>query len=444
MDPTDDTYERMSKELEEARRALGEAERHYRLIAENTQDFIWTVDLGTGRYTYVSPAVTALRGLTPEEALREPFERSFNPDSCHRIKERVRRALERLSEGGGESVPVCREVFAQPFRDGNEKLVETVLTLVSGPGGVRELLGVSRDVGARIEAENLLRENEERFRGMVEMVPFPLILTTMRDHMITYINRRACETLGVEPRSVIGMQTVSFYANPEDRASVIKELEEKGAVLEREALMKTSSGETFWALLSARLIPYWGDQMVLLVMNDITERKALEGELRRLANTDMLTGIANRRSFMESLRREIMRARRYGRPLSLLMLDVDHFKRINDTHGHPCGDEVLKKLAVTVRETLRDSDLFGRIGGEEFAVALPETPLAGALQNAERVRAEVGRAVVSFGGREIRFAVSIGAAALADGGEDMEGLFSRVDAALYRAKEGGRNRVCAG
>ena len=184
--------------------------------------------------------------------------------------------------------------------------------------------------------------------------------------------------------------------------------------------------------------------MVLLVMNDITERKALEGELRRLANTDMLTGIANRRSFMESLRREIMRARRYGRPLSLLMLDVDHFKRINDTHGHPCGDEVLKKLAVTVRETLRDSDLFGRIGGEEFAVALPETPLAGALQNAERVRAEVGRAVVSFGGREIRFAVSIGAAALADGGEDMEGLFSRVDAALYRAKEGGRNRVCAG
>lgn len=339
---------------------------------------------------------------------------------------------------------MCREVFAQPFRDGNEKLVETVLTLVSGPGGVRELLGVSRDVGARIEAENLLRENEERFRGMVEMVPFPLILTTMRDHLITYINRRACETLGVEPRSVIGMQTVSFYANPEDRASVIKELEEKGAVLEREALMKTSSGETFWALLSARLIPYWGDQMVLLVMNDITERKVLEGELRRLANTDMLTGIANRRSFMESLRREIMRARRYGRPLSLLMLDVDHFKRINDTHGHPCGDEVLKKLAVTVRETLRDSDLFGRIGGEEFAVALPETPLAGALQNAERVRAEVGRAVVSFGGREIRFAVSIGAAALADGGEDMEGLFSRVDAALYRAKEGGRNRVCAG
>jgi diguanylate cyclase (GGDEF)-like protein len=156
---------------------------------------------------------------------------------------------------------------------------------------------------------------------------------------------------------------------------------------------------------------------------------------------DELTGLYNRRHFIELAEAEVARARRTGTPLSLAMLDIDHFKAVNDVFGHPVGDLALRELARAMRETLRTSDVPARIGGEEFVVLLTDTALEGAVAVTERLRERVGRAEVKAGGdRVARFTVSGGVAELALG-ERLDGLLARADEALYRAKEEGRNRT---
>jgi diguanylate cyclase (GGDEF)-like protein len=160
--------------------------------------------------------------------------------------------------------------------------------------------------------------------------------------------------------------------------------------------------------------------------------------LASLATTDGLTGLTNHRAFQESLQREYDRAKRYGFQLSLLMLDVDHFKQFNDQFGHPAGDEVLKRVARILTDESRSDTLVARYGGEEFALILPNCPGEAAVAVAERVRQAVER-----GSWDLRpITVTIGAARLSEHTPDRAALIARADAAMYRAKVGGRNRVC--
>jgi diguanylate cyclase (GGDEF)-like protein len=176
--------------------------------------------------------------------------------------------------------------------------------------------------------------------------------------------------------------------------------------------------------------------------HEVETRKALEVELRVLATTDPLTGIHNRRRFLELGRCERVREERHHRGLSLLALDLDHFKRINDTHGHGAGDETLVRFVQTCSTSLRAMDTFGRTGGEEFAVLLPETALSAACEVAERMRRGVEGCVMMAPDGPFHITVSIGAAQL-DPGEGFEALMARADQQLYGAKHGGRNRVCS-
>jgi len=177
---------------------------------------------------------------------------------------------------------------------------------------------------------------------------------------------------------------------------------------------------------------------------DITERKQMEEELRRLATTDPLTGVNNRRRYSEISERELTRCKRYQHPICVLMLDADHFKSVNDTYGHEAGDRVLKSLANACIAELRDVDVLGRFGGEEFTVTLPDTKLETALEAAERLRAALAETRVELDdGQEISFTVSIGASELKDPAESLLDILNRADAALYRAKQAGRNCVVA-
>jgi diguanylate cyclase (GGDEF)-like protein len=167
----------------------------------------------------------------------------------------------------------------------------------------------------------------------------------------------------------------------------------------------------------------------------------------RLATTDGLTGLLNRRSLDEQLRARFAEASRYGRSLAFVLIDVDHFKKVNDTHGHPAGDAVLRGVAAVVAAQARETDRAARYGGEEMALLLPETDLAGALVIAERLRAAVEQSSHQTGSAELRVTVSVGVSALVAGGPSAAGpeqLLEAADQALYRAKQGGRNRVEAG
>lgn len=175
---------------------------------------------------------------------------------------------------------------------------------------------------------------------------------------------------------------------------------------------------------------------------DMTMQKRIALKLEALAHTDPLTGLSNRRHFIEHAEREVDRAGRYARPLSMLMVDLDRFKLVNDTHGHPVGDATLTHAARICESVLRLNDICGRIGGEEFAVLLPETDPEGAGRTAERLREAVEASELVSGTARIKITVSVGVATLLPGQQlAMTELMRRADGALYQAKRDGRNRV---
>jgi len=176
------------------------------------------------------------------------------------------------------------------------------------------------------------------------------------------------------------------------------------------------------------------------VFNDMVARlRQGREELERLSRTDGLTELPNRRHLMETIEREIRRAQRSERPFTLLMIDVDHFKQFNDAFGHLAGDDVLKRLAGVLTGAMRTVDYAGRFGGEEFTVLLPETPLDGAGEVAERIRARM--AEQTFGDGRPAVTLSIGMGECPTDGESVDTIIECADAALYYAKETGRNRV---
>ncbi|WP_282607333.1 diguanylate cyclase [Pelagibius sp. Alg239-R121] len=160
-----------------------------------------------------------------------------------------------------------------------------------------------------------------------------------------------------------------------------------------------------------------------------------------LATTDSLTGLANRRHFLDKLREEIARCQRYGRPFSVAMVDADHFKSVNDTYGHEVGDRVLKRLSNLMSGEVRDVDCVGRLGGEEFAILLPETEVTGAKIFCERLLTAIRETEVDTDEDVLRFTVSMGLTEVCKGEEKTDVILNRADEALYEAKEGGRDRV---
>lgn len=192
-----------------------------------------------------------------------------------------------------------------------------------------------------------------------------------------------------------------------------------------------------WYLFSEQVMNQ-GD--LLVQAKDITRQKLLENQLHKMALTDPLTGIANRRCFVDSVESELSRCRREQQGVSFLLLDLDHFKKINDTYGHQGGDQALKSVSETIRQTLRQYDIFGRIGGEEFAVFLGNTDLTTAVDIAERLRQAIEKQVIVFDQVSFQVTTSVGLTSLPSSVE-FEQLYLHADEALYRAKQAGRNRV---
>lgn len=165
-------------------------------------------------------------------------------------------------------------------------------------------------------------------------------------------------------------------------------------------------------------------------------------EWRLIASTDLLTGLRTRRDWVQQTRREIALAHRHGRPMSVALLDIDHFKRINDTHGHVTGDRMLEKLSQIMGDKLRSTDIVGRVGGEEFAVTLPESDCAASFNALDQLRASVEQAQTELqDGSTVGCTISIGVAGLTQGEDTVDTLYDRADRALYASKAAGRNKV---
>jgi|GEM_PF-1876429 len=297
--------------------------------------------------------------------------------------------------------------------------------------------------------EQALRRSGENLRIVLGAAPVALVLTRLRDQHVVLANERCAALFEVPLDEVVGQRTRDYYVTPEERDKVIGALIEQGHLDSALVRLKKRSGMEFWAELSGRIVELDGQRCSLVGIFDVTAQKALEEQLRALATSDSLTGAANRRHFVDLAQRERERALRRGSPLSLCLFDADHFKNVNDQYGHVAGDHVLSAMAAAARGALRVSDVLGRLGGEEFAMLLPDTDLAGALVVAERVRAAVATTEVQSGEvrandapRSIRVTISVGVAER-HGDEPIEALLKRADRALYAAKDLGRDCVKA-
>ncbi|WP_148716324.1 sensor domain-containing diguanylate cyclase [Chitinolyticbacter meiyuanensis] len=292
------------------------------------------------------------------------------------------------------------------------------------------------------QKEARLNISESRFRQMIETIPVALILAREPEHLITYINQQGARTFNIPQAGALSLRAFDFYASNEDFSEQLKAVREAQGIRNVEVRLRRWSGETFWASLSMSSVEVGEERTLMIGVSDITERKRLELELKRRATTDGLSGLANRAHFMEVANQELLRAQRFNRPLALLMVDIDHFKRINDTYGHDVGDMAIKAVAKIAQSALRDVDLVARMGGEEFAALLPETTPDLARAVAERLRQRIeGNVVKLENGTEVRFTGSIGISALRPADHLVDDLLKRADLALYHSKHHGRNQV---
>ena len=296
-------------------------------------------------------------------------------------------------------------------------------------------------------AHSIVKEKEkaESYLNMADA----LIVAVDASGRITLVNHKGCEILDYPESELIGQNWLEVLALPEHRE---KAAEVFGRFVAGKSgpLMKNANfrvrdrqGNVHVLDLSSRLM--YDEQGVisgtLSSGADVTQRRQLEEELKILATTDFLTGLSNRRHFLGAAVLAMESFRRYHRPLALLTLDIDHFKKINDTYGHATGDQVLVAVADTLRSVLRSADLCGRFGGEEFVCLLPETTETEARIVAERLRRSLAEQSVAAAEGTVRFTASIGLTVADIGDVSVESLLQRADAAMYEAKKAGRNRV---
>jgi len=294
---------------------------------------------------------------------------------------------------------------------------------------------------------NSYEGNEEIFRQLIENINDAFWVMDLVTTRIIYISPayeeiwgRTCQFIYDNPRSFMSC------IHPKDLSKIKREIERLrmiGGKSEEEYRIIRPDGSIRW--IRDRMFAVLDNQNTVYrlvgVAEDITKRKQLEQELIKLATVDPLTGTNNRYSFLEKAQAELTRALRYGKPFTLLMLDIDDFKQVNDNFGHHMGDEVLKRMVRKSMATLRKTDIFGRLGGEEFGVVLIETDAQKGLVIAERLRSNLAKLKIKAGKKVIHFTVSIGLATLKESDRTIEKIMRRADKALYEAKSKGRNRV---
>jgi diguanylate cyclase (GGDEF)-like protein/PAS domain S-box-containing protein len=320
------------------------------------------------------------------------------------------------------------------------------------------LMAVLNDVTLQVKRERLLRKNEAWLNA---------ILTGITDYAVVSLDGRGRiddwnvsigRVTGFEREDVVGRSYSIFYPpdsiTPERVMDRLHDADQNGWSIDDGWRIK-ADGSRFWgnamiAPLNAREDPPGAGRAVAdnpdesayyLVIRDISDKREAIQNLRNATSLDPLTGVANRQAFFDAAEDELEHWKRAPRDISLLLIDADHFKAVNDTYGHPAGDAVLRELAAALTAAFRQVDVVARVGGEEFAVLLPSTGPQGALAVADRLRRTIESHPVQVDGATIHYTISGGIAAMSDTLECLDTLLKRADRALYAAKAAGRNRI---
>jgi len=414
-------------------------DRLYRALVETSTDVIALIH-PDGRIGFVNEASREILGFEPEEIWGRHFGEFVTPEELpdlnvdfKRIKGgevRLRRPITALRKDGGE---VHLMFNASPLRDGDGETIGVVV--------------IATDIGDLVAAEERLREAESRYRSLVERLPaVSYVAEPGAEGEWRYVSPQLERLLGFSQEEWTRDPTLwARQIHPEDRDRVIEEEERdsvRGVPLASEYRMITRDGRVVWIRDEGVLrtgqdgrLRYEG------MLTDVTERKTFEGRLQFLADHDPLTGLFNRRRFTDELELEIKLMRRDGHPSSLLMMDIDKLKQVNDSLGHQVGDALVRQTAELLRQRLRETDAVGRLGGDEFAVILRGSRLNEAAAVGEDLLERYRARDQVVAGGAVRPTVSLGLTSLRRNFTGAEEALGAADRAMYEAKRTGGDRI---
>lgn len=400
-----------------------------------TPSVICAYELTDGQWSlsYASDNIEDIIGFKPKDFIGhfEIWKNQVHPGDIERL----------LADMRGHTTKGGQQSFEYRLRNkkGEYLWVYDQQRVVEDKDGKIEIVSAWWDISERKQLVEALQQSESRFHKMLSLIP-DMISIQDPDMNIIYSNWSGLGEVPEEKRilNTKCYRTYRGYDGVCRDCHAIAVLHTKKAHQEER---KLPDGR--WIKLRVTPIMDEHNNVEYFVewIRDITENKLAEKKLQRLATTDDLTGLWNRRYFMKATTQEIERARRYEQYFSILTLDVDNFKNLNDTHGHAAGDAVLQHLAEILLDHLRQTDITGRVGGEEFSILLPNTDIDSAVLLAERLRAAIEKSSANYADKELFFSVSIGLTAYHQGIDSIDELLLLADKALYRAKNKGRNRI---
>jgi diguanylate cyclase (GGDEF)-like protein/PAS domain S-box-containing protein len=433
----DATEERLSQ------KALQDSEEKFRNVAESAHDAIVSVDRD-GAILFWNQGAENVFGYQQEEVIGKPL--TLLMPECHR-KAQVAALKQRMSAGPFRSLGEHIE-FEGRRKNGEEFPLE--LSVAEWNMGEQTYYsGIMRDISERRKAENLLREREEFLRFLIERVPVVVYRAEVgSEGRWLYVSPQIETLLGYTPEEWQSDPTLWLQRiHPDDRQACLTEEEAVRLTVDEkpeasEYRMMARDGRVIWVIDDAFVVRdsngaphYWSG-----VLYDITERKNLEQQLEHQALSDSLTGLANRALFLDRVEHALARGGRDEEPVTILFLDLDDFKTVNDSLGHEAGDELLVTVASRLKRCLRPADTVARLGGDEFAILLESTSAESAVALARRVLEALGEPY-SAGGRAMVVRASIGVATGSAPAHDAGDLLRNADVAMYVAKGGGKARM---
>jgi diguanylate cyclase (GGDEF)-like protein/PAS domain S-box-containing protein len=408
-------------------------------ILESTPHGITLID-NQGRYLYVNPFFTKITGYTLKDIpTKESWFNNAYPDKAYRKKVSETWDYDSSQPDQGKS----RE-FIITCKNGQSKHIEFRSTFLKD-----QKISVLSDITQQKKAEEALRESEERMKAILIATPDPIVLYNNRGEA-EYMNPAFVDLFGWTVDELRGKQ-IPFV--PDDQKKItsekLQELFDSMNKVQFETKRYTKQGNSISVIVSASCIKNLkGDiSKLVVILTDITDQKQAKEKLKLLnlqlaheATHDFLTGILNRRAIIKNLNNELIRAQRRHSPLSIGLCDIDHFKQVNDRYGHHVGDDVLRGFVKAVQKVLRPYDLLGRYGGEEFLIVVPDSFRSAEKTVYERVRAEIAANKIQTTSGEVGITISIG---VTDSRKNnaADAMLTSADAALYKAKDNGRNQV---
>jgi diguanylate cyclase (GGDEF)-like protein/PAS domain S-box-containing protein len=429
-----------------------DAEAHARLVAEHEalMQFLYLAPVGLVQ-TAADGEIVMINPISAQ--LLMPLQRDGNLVNLFDALAGVAPELRHLcATFGRPSGMVCEGLHIQLDGAGaraNKRAPQVLSLSLLKLDGTR-MMAVLADVTEQVRRERQLRQNDAWLNALLTSITDYALVGLDEQGRVSKWNETIARVTG-HGESVVGQPYAVFHppgaTTPEQATDRLRDADQNGWSLDEGPRVR-ADGSEFWA--SAMISPLPDRDTILaepddpaycLVLRDVSDKREAYEARRRSLFCDHLTGVANRRAFFEAAELELNRNRRAPRPTALILVDADHFKRINDLHGHPGGDAVLRHLGQLLAATFRQVDVVARVGGEEFAVLLPSSSLDGAVAVAERLRQLVAGKPVAFDGAHIACTISAGVA-VCDGEQlGLDILMRRADQALYAAKAAGRNRV---